>query len=140
MTNCLQNRQNCVFNSHGRCEILTDTYFSRTCPFFKQAPDEIIQDHYLKGRNGVFRDIRGFGGRYYISEYGEVVSKHNNKIGIKLNRIGKPTVQLQRPSGAWTTQTISLLVADAFIGGNGEVEHIDGNLMNCERWNLRRKG
>ena len=140
MTSCIQNRQNCIFNSHGRCEILTDTYFNRACPFFKQAPDEIIQDHYIKGKAGVYRDIRGFGGRYYIGEYGEVVSKFGNTMVITPNKSGKPTVQLQRPSGAWTTQTIAILVADAFIGGNGEVEHIDGDIRNCERWNLRRRG
>ena len=138
--NCLQDRQNCVFNSHGRCEILTDTYFNRACPFFKKAPQEVVEERQIAGHSGAFRSIKGYNGRYFVSEYGEVVSKFGNTIVIKANANGRLVVQLQRPSENWTSQAVAVLVADAFIGGTGEVEYIDGDPTNCTRWNLRRKG
>lgn len=137
---CLQDRTDCVFNAYGKCEILRDTKFNRPCPFYKKGTTEVIRDHYIQGKNGIFRDIQGFNGRYYIGEYGEVVSKYGNTITLKHTKSGKPIVQLQRASGNYTTITVAILVADAFLGGSGEVEHIDGDIRNCERWNLRRKG
>lgn len=136
---CLQKRTNCIFNAYGRCEILNNTEFSRPCPFFKKGATEIVRDHELPGKNGIFRDIKGFNGRYYVSEYGEIVSKYGNTIHFKYTRSGKPIVQLQRESGNFTTVNVDIVVADAFIGGSGTVIHKDGNVLNNERWNLERK-
>ena len=136
---CLQKKTNCIYNAYGRCEILNNTEFTRPCPFFKKGVEEVIQDHYLTNFPGVFRDIKGYGGRYYIGEYGKVVSKYGNEIHLKYTKYGKPIVQLQRPSGNYTTINVAILVADAFLGGSGAVTHKDGNVLNCERWNLERK-
>ena len=138
--NCLQKRDNCIFNAFGRCEILSNTEFTRPCPFYKKGTGEVVQDHEIPGHNGIFRDIRGFGGRYYVSEYGEVISKYGNVIRFKYMKNGSPIVPLQRESGHVTTIKLDILVADAFIGGNGVVIHKDGDVLNCERWNLERKG
>lgn len=136
---CTQKRTNCIFYAFGKCEILTDTYFSRPCPFFKQGAAEVIRDHILKDKKGIFRDIKGFGGRYYVGEYGEVVSKYGNTIHLKYMKNGSPIVPLVRPTGHTTTIKLDVLVADAFLGGSGAVIHKDGNVLNCERWNLERK-
>lgn len=137
---CLQKKNNCIFNAYGKCEILSNTEFTRPCPFFKKNAIEIVRDHEFAGKNGIFRDIKGFGGRYFVSEYGEVVSKYGNSIHYKHTRNGKLIVQLQRVSGSYTTVNVDILVADAFLGGSGPVTHKDGNVLNNERWNLERKG
>lgn len=33
---CSQKIETCIFNKNGICKILNNTYFDRTCPFYKE--------------------------------------------------------------------------------------------------------
>ena len=135
---CLQRRYDCTFNCERECEILRDTRFNRPCPFYKKRVLQRARDWDFPGHNGIFRQIEGYDGKYFISEYGEVINKRGDTINRKRDRQGHPIVALKRPNDSWTTARVAVLVANAFIQGYGTVEHIDGDVDNCERFNLRR--
>ena len=135
---CLQNRNDCIFNALGFCSILSDTHFRRACPFYKQQVEPPPRDYEFEGHNGTFRAVSGFGGKYYVSEYGEVINKKGNTLARKLDRYGYPVVQLRTLQNTQTTAKVARLVAMAFMSGVEQVEHIDGNKLNCELTNLRR--
>lgn len=137
--NCLQKRKDCVFNYGGVCDVLSDTRFNRPCPFFKKRVLERERDWEFEGHMGVFRIVKGFDGRYFVSEYGEVINRRGDTLGRKPDRMGHPIVSLKRPNDSWTTARVAVLVANAFLQGYGTVEHIDGDVNNCDRHNLRRR-
>lgn len=135
---CTQRKYDCIFCFNGECDILRDTHFSRACPFFKKRKTERIRDWEFDGHIGMFRVIEGFDGKYFVSEYGEVINRRGDTISRKKDRMGHPIVSLKRPTQTWTTARVAVLVANAFLQGVGSVEHIDGDVNNCERFNLRR--
>lgn len=136
---CTQKKNDCIFNYGGDCEVLNDTHFNRPCPFFKKRVLEKERDWEFEGHIGVFRLIKGFDGRYFVSEYGEVINRRGDTLNKKRDRMGHPIVSLKRPNDTWTTARVAVLVANAFVQGFGSVEHLDGDVDNCERFNLRRK-
>lgn len=139
---CLQRRDDCIFNTAGRCDILTDTIFKRPCPFYKKGKKQTAaHDIYIDGYSGVFRAVEGFEGLYYVDENGNVYSMRKKRFMTwKHYNNGQPFVTLTKESGQITSRVIDRLVADAFLGGDGMVIHKDGDIDNCNVWNLYRKG
>ena len=141
--NCVQRREKCIFNRDGKCDILTDTVFNRPssnmrCPFYKERPIDVIVDRYFNGI--LFRSVKGYGGKYYVSAQGNIV----NSVGKPLKRglvNGHPYVQLKDDlTMMHKRRSVAVLVADAFIPGTGVVGHKDGDFTNCDMWNLYRIG
>ena len=135
---CKQKKTDCHFNNGGTCDILTDTNFTRSCPFFKKRTAVKPRDWEFEGHNGNFRLVEGFDGRYFVSEYGEVINRKGDILSRKADKTGHPVVNLRRENGTWTTGRVAVLVANAFMPGYGAVEHIDGDVDNCELTNLIR--
>lgn len=135
---CLQKKENCVYIADGKCNILDDTHFKRPCPFYKVRPPEKVLDKIVDGE--LFRSIRGFDGKYFVSESGRVI----NFAGRELTQnvvTGRLSVQLTDDlTRRKMRKSVAILVADAFIPGTGSIGFLDGNCLNCERWNLYRKG
>lgn len=135
---CLQNRELCMFIRDGKCDILEDTHFTRPCPFFKERPPEILLDKVVDG--AVYRSIKGYDGKYFVSEKGDVINFTGRKITKTVinNRL---TVQLTDDlTRKKLRRYVAVLVADAYIPGTGSVGFLDNNPLNCERWNLYRIG
>ena len=140
---CMQKREDCIFNTPRGCDILTDTHFTRPCPFFKKGKRTInsAEDIYVYGYAGVFKTIAGLEGLYYVNEDGLVYSTRSKKfINWRHYKTGQVFVNLTKEDGLITAKLVDRLVADAFLGGKGGVIHLDGDLDNCNIWNLRRKG
>lgn len=135
---CKQKREQCVFNRDGKCDILDDTNFTRPCPFYKERPPEILLEKYFDGE--LFRSIKGFNGKYFVSENGKIVTCVGRPVAQTIIN-GRPTVQLvDYETRSRRRKSVAVIVADAFIAGTGVVGFRDGNWLNCERWNLYRKG
>lgn len=135
---CVQNRDNCNFIANGHCTILHDTHFKRACPFFKPKVKACPRDYEFIGHIGNFRLIDGFDGRYFVSEYGEVINRKGETMSRKYDKYGCPVMCLRLPNGKQTTARVARLVANAFLPGAEPVENIDGDPDNCELTNLRR--
>lgn len=135
---CKQKRADCHFNIGGDCEILRNTDFNRNCPFFKKRVIEKPKECEFEGHNGRFRLVSGFDGRYFVSEYGEVVNRRGDVLRRKYDKYQHPVVNLKSPNETYTCARVAVLVANAFMQGYGKVEHIDGDPDNCELTNLRR--
>lgn len=89
-----------------------------------------------------WRPIYGYEDRYYISNYGQVISFKQFKARIlKLRHFkGYMGVVLYHPNGKSRTHMIHRLVANAFIGESPsdvhQVNHLDGNKSNNHVKNL----
>lgn len=132
---CEQKRTKCAFNKEGRCGILEDTHFKRPCPFFKTRIDEPVVDRIMDGE--VFRSVRGYNGKYYVSESARVMNWVGREVKQSLTK-GKPQVNLTDDCKQSHKESVAKLVADAFVPGSGRVIHLDGDPGNCERWNIKR--
>lgn len=91
-----------------------------------------------------YREIEGYGGWYYVSNYGNVMSLHNVERGNDpyqsqtSNKVGYFTVGLWF-KGKGRTCLVHRLVAEAFlpkIQGKSVVNHKDCNKHNCFVGNL----
>lgn len=135
---CLQNKTNCMYNGEGKCNILEDTHFKRPCPFYKERPPEILLDKIVDGE--LFRSIRGYDGKYLVSESGRIINFAGRSISQYVVA-GRLSVQLTDDlTRRRVRKSVAILVADAFIPGTGSIGFIDGNCLNCNRWNLYRIG
>lgn len=134
---CTQKRERCVFIREGRCGILEDTHFNRPCPFYKERLNEPLVDRIIDGE--VFRSIRGYNGKYYVSESARVMNWVGREIKQSLVA-GRPHVNLVDEYKQNRKESVAKLVADAFIPGSGRIIYKDGNYENCDRWNLFRVG
>lgn len=138
---CSQKRYNCIFISGEACKILSDTNFTRPCPFFKAGSGPVQRDYVFEGLNGVFREVGSYEGKYFVSDQGEVVTVRGRVLVRKHDRYGHPTVRLDRDYRKYSTHRVAKLVADAFLPPDGGcvIVHIDGDLDNCAAENLIRR-
>ena len=135
---CLQKKERCMFIREGRCDILEDTHFKRPCPFYKERPPEVLLEKVFEGV--LYRSVKGYDGKYFVSEQGDIVNFVGRTVKKKIvnNRL---TVQLTDDlTRKKIRRYVAVLVADAYIPGTGSIGFIDGNCLNCERWNLYRIG
>lgn len=136
---CSRYKRDCANLGVGReCLALSDTQFGqKECPFYKPAETNYFTKYVFNGRSGVWRAVRGYKGRYFVSDMGEVFNYRNREVNVSyLN--GRPFVKLQDEYGFVARYYVAVLVADAFIKGEGKIEHKDNNPMNCRADNLYR--
>lgn len=140
---CRQKRYNCRFNKDGNCKILADTRLDRPCPFFKKGIDPYDVERIVEGHDGVFKKICGYGDSYYVSDLGEVMAGGGRFLKYRRGYYGNTAVELafvHNGKKHTTLKNVDSLVAEAFnLDGEGDIEHIDGDLRNCRLDNLRRK-
>lgn len=127
----------------GECSILTDTLFSRPggCNFYKTSNYDYsapITDRKTLDYPGRWKAVLGYEGAYLVSDRGQVLNRWRNPITPKKGKDGRLCVQLIKGNSA-VRHYLDDLVADAFIGGKGEVGYKDGNKRNCNAENLYRR-
>lgn len=90
-----------------------------------------------------WKDVKGFEGRFQISNYGNIksflASKDGVKRSVKNSKGWYLTVRLDDEQGIWHTKRIHRLVAEHFIGEipkGYHVHHKDGNRQNNRVDNL----
>jgi hypothetical protein len=129
----------CINLGVGReCLALSDTDFGfKKCPFYKPSKTDYEARYLFEGRSGVWSPVRGFNGRYFISNEGEVINYRKREVRIYYNN-GKPYVKLADEFGFVTRYYVATLVGDAFIEGEGMIKHKDNNYLNCRASNLYR--
>lgn len=136
---CLQKKTDCAYIRNGACRILTNTEFTRVCPFYKKqrTPE---REYVFEGKRGVFKLVKGYGDRYLVNEYGDVINNRGESIKY---RQGKSCVVVElrfRYAGVLHTplRPVHTLVAEAFLPvGDTELIHIDGDPWNCRADNLK---
>ena len=127
-----------ALGAERECLALSDTTFGRACPFFKPSKTDYNIKYVFEGRPGVWKKIRGYEGKYYISDRGEVMN--SRKTILKVNyRNNRAYISLESGENI-ARYYIERLVADAFVpkAGQGKVCHKDGNTLNCCADNLYR--
>ena len=137
---CPRLKKDCVNLGVGReCLALTDTHFGQSsCPFYKPAKTNYKTKYVFEGRAGVWCAVRGYEGRYYVSDEGKVYNYRNREVNISYHK-GRPFVKLEDKYGFVTRYYVARLVADAFIAGEGMIKHKDDDLLNCKAENLYRE-
>ena len=120
------------------CIVLSNTEFRGSCPFYKLTKTDYTVNYLFEGLPGVWRKIRGYDGRYFVSSEGEVINKHKALINKRHNNRGA-YVSLY-DGDATTRYYIATLVADAFVPspGEGRICFKDGNILNCKASNIYR--
>ena len=128
-----------ALGAERECLALSDTLFSRPCPFYKEGKTDYTAKFVFEGTSGVWAKVRGYDGRYFVSNLGEVMNSHKVMMGIHYYN-GKAFVRLYDGDNVARVY-VDRLVADAFVpgAGKGKVCHKDGNLLNCKAENLYRK-
>ena len=125
--------------SEGECSALSDTdWGGKSCPFYKPAPydydTELAFDKYI----GRFKRVRGFGDKYYVSEYGQVINSVFQNINVYYNERGFPYCNLYH-YGTTVRMYLAAIVADAWVGGRGKIDFKDHNPANCVADNIIRR-
>ena len=100
----------------------------------------IIMSALLKDGEQI-RNIKGFEGRYYISNYGEVYSLYSHRQLKKQIVRGYYCVWLYDGSGNRYKRKLNRLTAEYFCANDNpqdktQVHHIDGNSLNDKYDNL----
>lgn len=140
MTTCPRLKKDCANLGIGReCLALSNTDFGyKTCPFYKPTTTDYDAKYIFEGRDGIWKAVRGYQGRYYVSDLGEIYNYRNRQVNVYyLN--GKPFVKLQDRFGFVARYYVALIVADAFVKGEGGVSHKDNDYANCKAENLYRR-
>lgn len=83
----------------------------------------------------MIKEIIGYNGRYFIEDNGNIYSNGKLMHPYKINS-GYLCIKL-RNKGKVKSYLIHRLVAEYFLGGEGVVDHIDGNRHNNNVSNLR---
>ena len=88
----------------------------------------------------IFRDIKGYEGKYQITSWGRVFNVDKQKfIKLEMHDKGYLRVDLYDKSGKRKHHKVHRLVAKAFVenpNGLPQVNHIDGNPKNNSFTNL----
>lgn len=88
----------------------------------------------------IFRDIKGYEGKYQITSWGRVFNVDKQKfIKLEMHDKGYLRVDLYDKSGKRKHHKVHRLVAKAFIPnpeGKPQVNHLDGNNQNNSITNL----
>lgn len=81
----------------------------------------------------IWKEIKGYEGKYYVSNLGNIVNADGKRVGVELSQKGYERVQLYDGHGAKTNKKVHRLVAEAFIPNPynlPQVNHIDENKRN----------
>ena len=123
----------------GECNCLDDTdWGGKSCPFYKQAPHDYETELVFERFKGRFKRVRGYEGKYYVSEYGQIINSVFQQINLYYTRGGMPYVKLYLHGGSINT-SLATIVADAWIKGHGKIDYLDHDPKNCTAQNLYRR-
>ena len=121
------------------CMCLSDTMFiRRACPFYKRTKYDYISSYVFKGIPGTWKKVRGYDGKYFVSDDGMVMNYKKHKLVVNYYS-GKPYVNLISADGCPTRTYLAEIVADAFCPGIGIIDFHDGNVTNCTAQNIYRR-
>ena len=81
------------------------------------------------------KEILGYNGRYTIDDEGNIYSRGKLMSPFIINS-GYKAIKF-RNKGKVKSYLVHRLVAEYFLEGNGNVDHIDGNRLNNKSSNLR---
>ena len=122
----------------GNCEILTDTLFTRSCPFYK--PPVAIDDNAefeIRGYAGKFKKIKGYS--YFVSTEGVILNNPRKPLKPVFDRSKCEMRVLLYHNGASRWFNVASLVAAAFLPGEGRVYFKNGDKKDCRLENLERR-
>lgn len=120
------------------CLALTDTFFKKPCPFYKQIENDPHMLVKVDGFPGTWRWVSGIGGNYLVSTRGEVMNHHKRVINPVLDSKGYPVVRLQYLQHYISIRVDDLVLRSFGKGSVGAIVHLDGNKLNCHIDNLAR--
>ena len=122
----------------GECDALDDTDFGgRNCPFYKPSEIDSKTDLVFDGFRGRFRRIRGYGGKYLVSEFGQVINNQFQELTVYYSERGLPYLKLYKGNSR-NNEYLAVLVADVWIRGVGKIDFKDHDPTNCAAGNIKR--
>lgn len=125
----------------GECNALDDTDCGGgKCSFYKEAQTDydeeiIFEDCKFIGR---FKRVRGFDGKYLVSEYGQVINSHREELTVYYSERNLPYVRLHI-WGSMIRIYLAAIVADAWIPGRGKLDFKDHDPTHCTAENIFRR-
>ena len=123
----------------GECNALDDTDFGGgKCTFYKLAEADYDEELIFEKFIGRFKRVRGFGGKYYVSEYGQVINSMWQEIQVYSSERGFPYVRLYL-WGSMIRVYLAAIVADAWIPGRGKLDFKDHDPTHCTAENIFRR-
>lgn len=124
----------------GECGALEDTdWGGAPCPFYKPTEYDYDTELVFEGKfYGRFKRVRGFGNKYLVSEYGEVINSIYQKMKVHLTERGNPYVKLLYYGNSMHIY-LAAVVADAWVEGRGKLDFKDNDPTNCTAENIYRR-
>ena len=134
---CTKGHSNCFrCGPEGECLILTARPKRQPCSFYKRTEFDYDTPFLHEKYGGVWKMVRGWDGKYWVSNKGEVLGGH----GIVTRRYLKDKAYVRLYDYGFISRTyVADLVADAFVPGDGEIIFKDKDFRNCKAENLERK-
>ena len=135
---CLQKKTDCAYMRDGACRILTNTEFTRPCPFYKRQmhPE---REYVFVGKEGTYKLIKGCGDKYLVNEFGDVIKNDGKSLSYRWSQNCVCVELRYKYAGSLRTtlRAVHTLVADAFLPvGDTDLIHLDGDPWNCRADNL----
>lgn len=122
----------------GECNCLADTdWGGKACPFYKLTEHDYNTVLVFDGFKGRFKRVRGYEGKYYVSEYGQVINSIFQQLNYYYTKNGFPYVKLYLHGGE-TNTSLAVIVADAWVKGRGKICFKDQDPKNCKAENIYR--
>lgn len=122
----------------GECDALDDTDFGgRNCPFYKPAETDYRTDLVFDGYRGRFRRVRGYNGKYYVSEWGQVINSQFQELIVYYTERGLPYLKMYKGDRR-NNEYLAVLVADSWVKGVGKIDFKDHDPTNCSAINIKR--
>lgn len=84
--------------------------------------------------------VPGYDGRYWATQYGEIVGTSGEKLADRTSKEDYLVVALYDVSGKRRDVAVHRVVAEAYLPnplGHNSIDHLDGNKRNNAPWNLR---
>lgn len=124
----------------GECNALDDTdWGGAACPFYKATEhDYEVELHFEPKYIGRFKRVRGFGDKYFVSEYGQVINNIQQEIQVYYSERGFPYVRLYL-WGSMIRVYLAAVVADAWVKGRGKLNFKDQDPKHCTAENIVRE-
>lgn len=121
------------------CGALEDTdWGGLSCPFYKPTEFDYDTELLFDKYDGRFKRVRGFCGKYYVSEYGQVINSVFQELNVYKSELGFPYCNLYLHGGT-TRIRLAAIVADAWVAGRGKIDFKDHDPTHCTAENIIRR-